>query len=87
MVEHLLKEENNRRILKYMFLGLAIFCMVLIAATTGLTYAMVLALKDTEVGRMTAFAMKDNMNILTMHKSESKTLQHPNPSVQTAKVP
>ena len=50
LVEHLLREENNSRILKCMFLGLVIFCLILIGATTGLTYAMVYALKDTKVG-------------------------------------
>ncbi len=49
LVEHLLAEEKQGRFLKWAIIGLVIFTVVLLAAMTGLTYAVVATLKDTEV--------------------------------------
>jgi hypothetical protein len=49
LVERLLAEEKQSRMLKWVIISLFIFTLILLAAMTGLTYAIVAAFKDTEV--------------------------------------
>ena len=49
LVEHLLDEQKQKLYLKRTIFGLFIFTVLLLAAMTGLTYAVVKSLKDTKV--------------------------------------
>ncbi len=45
----MLDEERQGKWLKWILIGLVIFTLILLGAMTGLTYAVVARLKDTEV--------------------------------------
>ena len=49
LVEHLLSEKQQARHLKAAIIFLVIFTVLLLAAMTGITYAVVASLKDTKV--------------------------------------
>eukprot|EP00798_Chlamydomonas_sp_ICE-L_P025980 gene25980-11666_t len=49
LVEHLLSEQETSKFLKWFAIALIVFTVVLLAAMTGLIYAIVYAMKDTEV--------------------------------------
>eukprot|EP00798_Chlamydomonas_sp_ICE-L_P022133 gene22133-29195_t len=51
LVEHLIAQEKKTQYLKWAIIFLAVFTVVLLGAMTGLIYAIVAALKDTEVDK------------------------------------
>ena len=48
-MEHLIAEQSMSQMLKWGFVGVLVFTLLLVGAMTGLTWAVVQALKDTKV--------------------------------------
>lgn len=58
-MEQMIKSEKQNRMLKWFLAAMTVFCLLTIAATVGLTYAVVSLSKDTKVGSDNALVNKN----------------------------